>query len=130
MRSRLGRRGRAECHSEGAAVVEAAIVLPILILLVLGIIDFSRAYNAKQTLTHATREAVRVYTVTEDLSKTQAAFDAAVTSIGSATMELDPDTGCSLGEPLTVRASYLFDFVTLPFASVTLRSAGVMRCGG
>lgn len=121
---------RSKRRSSGAAAVEAAIVLPILILLILGIIDFSRAYNAKQTLTHATREAVRVYTVTEDPVKTQAAFDAAVTSIGSATMELDPETGCELGEPLTVKASYLFDFVTLPFASVTLRSEGVMRCGG
>jgi len=102
----------------------------MLLLLVFGIIDFSRAYNAKQTLTHASREAVRVYTVTEDMAQTQAAFDAAVTSIGSATMTLDPPGGCTPGEPVTVGASYLFDFVTLPFASLTLDSEAVMRCGG
>lgn len=110
--------------------MEAAIVLPILILLILGIIDFSRAYNAKQTLTHATREAVRVYTVTEDLAKTQAAFAAAVTSIGSATMTIDPEGGCDPGETVTVEASYLFEWATLPFASLTLGSEAVMRCGG
>ncbi|MFH1330653.1 MAG: TadE/TadG family type IV pilus assembly protein [Actinomycetota bacterium] len=117
-------------RESGAALVEAALILPVLLLLVFGIIDFSRAYNAKQTLTHASREAVRVYSVTEDLAKTQAAFDAAVTSIGSATLTLDPEDGCLPGDPVTAAVSYEFDFVTLPFASLTLGSEAVMRCGG
>ena len=53
-------------RERGAALVEFAFVLPVLLLLILGIIDFGRAYGAKQELIHATREGVRVYAVTQD----------------------------------------------------------------
>jgi Flp pilus assembly protein TadG len=109
--------------------VEAAFILPILLLLILGIIDFSRAYNAKQTLTHASREAVRTFVVTEDAGATQAAFDAAVAALSGAS--LDPmGGGCTPGEPVTATARYTFDFLVLPFASVGMDTQAVMRCGG
>ena len=43
----------------GAAVVEFALLLPLLLLLVLGILDFGRVYNAQITLTQAAREGAR-----------------------------------------------------------------------
>lgn len=47
-------------HSErGAALVEAAIVLPILLLLTFGIWTTARAWNVSNTLDHAAREAAR-----------------------------------------------------------------------
>jgi hypothetical protein len=46
---------------EGAAqIVEFAISLPLLVLLVVGIFDFSSALTLKQRLTNAAREAARV----------------------------------------------------------------------
>ena len=46
---------------EGAAqIVEFAISLPLLVLLVVGIFDFSNALTLKQRLTNAAREAARV----------------------------------------------------------------------
>jgi hypothetical protein len=48
-------------HDErGAAAVEFAIVLPILIVLVFGIVEFSIAYNRQQGLHAAAREGARV----------------------------------------------------------------------
>ena len=44
----------------GAAAVEFALVLPILVLLVFGVIEFGRAYHARSTLAHAARQGVRV----------------------------------------------------------------------
>ena len=44
----------------GAAAVEFALVMPLLLLLVFGIIDFGRAYNMQIMLTQAAREGVRV----------------------------------------------------------------------
>ena len=41
-------------------MVEFALVLPVLVLLLFGIIEFTRAYNAKTTMTHAAREGARV----------------------------------------------------------------------
>jgi Flp pilus assembly protein TadG len=51
------RRWRSE---RGAAAVETAIVLPVLLLVIFGIIDFGRALDAKIQLTQAAREGARV----------------------------------------------------------------------
>ena len=44
---------------QGAAAVEMALVLPLLLLLLFGIIDFGRVLNAQITLTEAAREGAR-----------------------------------------------------------------------
>ena len=44
----------------GAAAVEMELVLPLLLLVLCGIIDFGRGFNAQMQLTQAAREAVRV----------------------------------------------------------------------
>lgn len=62
MRSlRLGRVAR----RDGQALAEFALVLPLLLLLIGGIIEFGRAWNIKQALTDASREGAR-YTVVQD----------------------------------------------------------------
>ncbi len=43
----------------GQALVELALVIPILLVLVLGIFDFGRAWNLHQTITDAAREGAR-----------------------------------------------------------------------
>jgi Flp pilus assembly pilin Flp len=50
----------------GAAAVEFAILLPLLLMLVLGTIEFGRAYNAQITLTNAARDGVRVMAIGND----------------------------------------------------------------
>ncbi len=44
---------------KGAAMVEFAIVLPLLVVVLLGIIEFSYAYSRLNTLNKATHEAAR-----------------------------------------------------------------------
>ncbi len=51
---RAGRRRR------GAAIVEFAVVLPLLLVLLFGIIDFGWIFMVRQTLTNAAREGCRV----------------------------------------------------------------------
>ncbi len=55
-RPSIGRKAR----DRGATAVEFALVLPLLLLLVFGIIDFGRALNAQITLTQAAREGARL----------------------------------------------------------------------
>lgn len=43
----------------GAALIEAALVLPILLLLTMGIWTTARAWNVNNTMEHAAREAAR-----------------------------------------------------------------------
>jgi Flp pilus assembly protein TadG len=56
----MNNRIRDEDHSErGAAIVEFALVLPLLMALVFGIVTSGSALNDKQSLTHAAREGAR-----------------------------------------------------------------------
>jgi len=45
---------------KGAAVVELAVVLPLLLTLVFGIIEFGWVFMVRETLTNASREGCRV----------------------------------------------------------------------
>lgn len=51
-------------NEKGQAVVEFALVLPVFILLVFGIIEFGRLMQTMNVLTSAAREGVRVAAVT------------------------------------------------------------------
>ena len=44
---------------DGQALVEFALVVPVLLLLILGLVEFSRAWNTQQVLTDTAREALR-----------------------------------------------------------------------
>lgn len=46
-------------RSDGAVLVESALVFPMLVMLVLGIWSVGRAYNVYLTMDHAAREAAR-----------------------------------------------------------------------
>lgn len=118
-------------RDDGAALVEFALVLTLLTLILFGIIEFGRAYNAQVTLTHASREGVRVLAITGDA-------DAAAAATRGAAPSLDPSlvavstTPCSPGYPTEVRASYPF-LLDIPFfgsRTLTLDATAVMRCSG
>lgn len=56
----MSRRMKGWRRSEGGqALVEFALVAPVLLLLLLGLAEFSRAWNTKQVLTDTAREALR-----------------------------------------------------------------------
>ncbi len=55
-----GYRAHTALDDRGAAAVEFALVLPFLLVIVLGIVDFGRMLNMQITLTQAAREGVRV----------------------------------------------------------------------
>jgi Flp pilus assembly protein TadG len=52
-------------NQRGQAVVEFALVLPLLLLLVFGVTEFGRAWMTKNILTSAAREGCRVAVVTD-----------------------------------------------------------------
>ena len=49
-----------KARDRGSAAVEFALVVPVLLLIVFGIIDFGRALNAQIALTGAAREGARL----------------------------------------------------------------------
>lgn len=111
----------------GAAAVEFALVLPILVLLIFGIVDFGRAFNAQVTITHAAREGARVWALGGTETEAQDAAQSA-----AATLTLDTPmtfTDCDAGEPTRLTATSQFEWL-LSFSDVTLTGIGEMRCGG
>ena len=117
-------------------MVEMAIVLPVLLLLVFGIIDFGRLYNTQVTLTHAAREGIRDYAIFQDEVQAKNVARQAVTSFDTTSptpmfIELSPSP-CDPGQPTTMTITYLFDS-SIPFLGegiITIVAEGVMRCGG
>lgn len=116
----------------GAAAVEFALVLPLLILFTFGIIEFGRAYSAKIELTAAVREGARAAALGNDgVAATKGATD-----LGSGTITVKPITPCpdvpAATDQAVVEASYPFSY-EIPFfgqGTWTLNAKGVMRCGG
>ncbi len=50
-------------HIRGQGLVEFALVVPIFLILLFGMVEFGRAWMTKNILTGAAREAVRIYAV-------------------------------------------------------------------
>ncbi len=125
------RRGR----DSGAAAVEFALILPIVLLVIFGIIDFGRMLNAQITLTEAAREAARA-TALIDAAAGQARFDrVAESTVGDLTPTIiacpaTPDAD----DDAVVDVTYTFTFVT-PLSiliggdgTTDLAGHGVMPC--
>jgi Flp pilus assembly pilin Flp len=146
---RNARRGGANSE-RGAAAVEFALLLPLLLLLVFGIIDFGRAINAQITITQAAREGARAHAL-GDADWRQRTVDAGIglslnpnePSAGGNVADLAdcPATGGALaGDDAQIKVTYRFSFVTpvgaiagifggSGFGSpITLTANGVMPC--
>ena len=57
-----GAQGSQRPHEQGQSVLEMTIALPILLLLLIAVIDFARAFDAYIVLTNAVREGARTAT--------------------------------------------------------------------
>jgi Flp pilus assembly protein TadG len=116
---------------DGAAAVEFALVLMLLVMLIFGIFEFGRAYNANVTLTHATREGVRELAISGDQAAAANVTLNAATSLDPALMQVTT-SGCTPGQMTWVRAEYPFSLSIPGFGTATfdLHSEAVMRCGG
>jgi len=127
-------RWRAE---RGASAVEFALVAPLLILLVLGIAEFGRAFQVQGTLSAAAREGVRTMALQNDPAAARAAVRATAASLDpavtNAQIAISP-AACPLsGGTTTVRLTISYDlpfFTGLFGAGVDLTGQGVMRCNG
>ena len=131
-------------RDQGAAAVELALVLPMLLLLLFGMVDFARGFNAHLSASGAAREGVRAYVLKLSDPDWQQRTVAAAPSL-STTLTPTLVTACPAGatdEYAEVHATHDLQLVTPvsafmamfggsgPAGSITLTGIGVMRCGG
>jgi Flp pilus assembly protein TadG len=72
-RNAVDRLHRHLSRERGAVLFEFAVVLPILLVLLVGLLDFASAYNIRQKLANAAREGARQAASQSTLDLTQAA---------------------------------------------------------
>jgi hypothetical protein len=127
----------------GQAVVEMALILPVLLLLLIGMLEFSRAWHAKQVITDAAREGARLAVVQDaDVDQTDV-YAAIATSLSrsgipgrAATIQFDenPEPGKwrNTGEIQQVyvgvdhRFSFLGPLIKAATGSETIRIASLV----
>jgi Flp pilus assembly protein TadG len=125
-------------NERGATAVEFAFIVPLLIVLVLGIAEFGRAFQVQGTLSAAAREGVRLMALQNDPAAAKAAVRNASTSLNPAITDAQiviTPTSCptlnagSATVELTIK--YPMPYMTGFFGSgVTMTGTGVMRCNG
>ena len=106
--------------SEGQALIEFALILPLFLLLLFGMIDFGRAYSASVTLTNAAREGAR-YGVIQP-TNTSGIISRVQTTAGpynDSNLGVTPSCSpsCSSGNDVIVLTNYQFSFIT-PLAGI------------
>ena len=99
----------------GEALVEMALVLPILLVLSLGMLDFGRAFHAKSILDQAAREGARVAVITGPPLVPGPAVTRVANVLAAAGMTGGPAATVSAVDAdhmVTVTVTYNFQFVT------------------
>lgn len=117
----------------GAVAVEFALLAPVLIMLLLGIMEFGRAYNAQVTLTNAAREGVRSMAINNSqlTARTSAKNAAAQMSptLTDANINFSA-ANCAVGSQITVTISYSLSTMTRIAGPFAMTGKGTMLCGG
>lgn len=77
--------------SDGQSLVEFALILPVLLLLIIGIIEFGWILNGQITLTNAAREGVRAAVVQGETDAYITAKSAVNNFTTSTSLNINPD---------------------------------------
>ncbi len=116
---------RKRVNQKGSAAVEFALVLPILIVLILGVIEFSLALYDKAVITNASREGARAGIVFGDPPLTDGEISTIVGSycqnrlitfgsVTPVTTTVVREGSGATGDDLTVQVQYQYQFLAMP----------------
>ena len=102
-------------NNSGQSMVEFALVLPILLLLVMGIIEFSFIFANYLAMSNASREAARAISLgNTDTVAEQRIYDvASILEKSRLSIDIDPVGGTrTQGDMVTVSLVYEYNFLT------------------
>lgn len=109
-------------NDRGAAAVEFALIFPVFIMFVLGIIDFGRIYWIKSSMQfvveQSTRHAMVNTSITEAALETYAYAQQTGVSASGAVFDADIDDSGAINY-MTITGTYSFTFLT-PLVGTTL----------
>ena len=100
----------------GQAIVEFALLMPVLVVLVMGVLDMARAYSVIQVVTNAAREGARVgiipTTTNLELTTTVDTFLTAAGQTGCTTVGTNVGAAAAAGASTVVTVSCDFTALT------------------
>ena len=124
---------RRACDERGQSSVEIALVLPVLLLMLAGLVDFGRAFQAYIVVTNAAREGARYGSLFPDDADgivdatTQGASDIGA-SLDADDIDIN-DLGAPPGGTIRVTVTYLLDTIlgsVIGASSLTIRGSTAM----
>lgn len=110
-------------REDGAALVEFALVISLLFLIIFGIIEFGRIFNAQITVTHAAREGARIGVITPEASRNDAIRStvinrAAGITLTNADIVIIPEPADDDNQDLKVTVNYKVDLLAPMIAAI------------
>lgn len=108
-------------QEKAQAMVEFALVLPLLLLLLMGIVEFGRIINSHMIIANLAREGARFGAVgyTDTQISTMLIADRASLDASKIQININPGFSSRVkGEPLTVSVSYSVDLITPILSSI------------
>lgn len=124
-------------NRRGQSLVETALVLPIILLILTGIIDFGLLFNNYLVVSNASREGARSAAIgsTDDQIRTVVGTVAASLDSSRLTVTITPDqtVGRSTGVAVAVTVQYQYNMITPIIAAIVpgpfqLQTTTTMRC--
>lgn len=124
-------------RKDGQSLVEIALVLPVLLLILTGIIDFGMLFNNYLIVGNASREGARSAAVgsTDEQIRTVVYNVASTLDSSRLTITITPDqtTGRTTGDSVAVTVEYEYNMITPIIAAIVpgpieLRTDTTMRC--
>lgn len=110
----------ARCGESGQALAEVAIALPLLLLMLIGIWEFARAYQVQQVIVNAAREGAREVVLPNDSGTGDGTATRATTVVEnylaggnvpcSDCVSITPDEPHGTGDAVTVQVSVPYSF--------------------
>jgi Flp pilus assembly protein TadG len=130
-------------NERGAALLETAITIPIILLITVGIFEFGRAYQTWQVLTNAAREGARMAILVDKTdAEVQTVVKNYITSGGlpaTPTVNIDRNVAMGTNTASRITVDYPFQFIVLnpvvrmvtpsstTGAPLTMQSTALMR---
>ena len=122
----------------GAVAVEFALVVPLLLVLLFGIVSVSRAFQVQATLSAASREAARTMAIENNVTtaKNAAVFAASAASLPLSAGQVAVSPATCTGKPATQNITVTITYSFQPAGSFAggvafpITSKAVFRCGG
>jgi len=134
-------------NEKGAALIEAAVTVPIILLISVGIFEFGRAYQTQQVLVNAAREGARLAVIegstdAQVRERVNAYLTAGgLTAVGDGAIPINRTTALTATSTgSTVEINYPFQFIVLnpvvrliaptdsrTGAPITMKAATMMR---